>query len=358
MTSGSSRPSTQSLRESDRRPVPPPRRRAPGARRLRATRAGARPRGPSADRPAARPATLHPRPLPWSHFVGDDGSAPVYVGRLGLTDRSGHRLLVDWRSPAAEPFFAASHADPMGLASRRRYRWARGRVSDYWDEVFAADGFRGHAAPRRPVRLHREPGRQPLAPDAGRPRHHRGRPGRDHPGRVARRARRRRRTGHREDRRGPAPRGVPALLRPPARRAARRRARHRAAPALPGVRRRCAARPGRGGRADLHPARPPARGCDGRATSPTRRWPGSSPPPTWWQGDRAGGPAVRGAADARAWRSRPPGAMSGSAPADWEEAFESLEPGTRTTRPRRGLGGAAHHSSWTRSRTTRAFPAT
>ncbi|HEY9368549.1 RNA polymerase recycling motor ATPase HelR [Streptomyces sp.] len=78
--------------------------------------------------------------------VGADDAEPVYIGRLGLTDGEGKRLLIDWRSPAAEPFFAATHANPMGLASRRRYRWARGRISDYWDEVFTADGFEGHAA--------------------------------------------------------------------------------------------------------------------------------------------------------------------------------------------------------------------
>ena len=71
---------------------------------------------------------------------------PVYVGRLGLTAPDGRRLLVDWRSPAAEPFFGATHADPMGLASRRRYRWTGGQVSDYWDEVFTPEGFAGHAA--------------------------------------------------------------------------------------------------------------------------------------------------------------------------------------------------------------------
>jgi hypothetical protein len=80
----------------------------------------------------------------------DDGTGaspePVYVGRLGLADGDGRRLLVDWRSPAAEPFFGATHANPMGLASRRRYRWTGGRVSDYWDEVFTADGLDGHAA--------------------------------------------------------------------------------------------------------------------------------------------------------------------------------------------------------------------
>jgi DNA helicase IV len=79
-------------------------------------------------------------------MVSADTADPVYVGRLGLTDRAGRRLLVDWRSPVAEPFFGATHANPMGLASRRRYRWTRGRISDYWDEVFTPDGFDGHAA--------------------------------------------------------------------------------------------------------------------------------------------------------------------------------------------------------------------
>jgi DNA helicase IV len=70
----------------------------------------------------------------------------IYVGRLGLADSAGRRLLVDWRSPAAAPFFGATHAHPMGLASRRRYRWIRGRITDYWDEVFTPDGLEGHAA--------------------------------------------------------------------------------------------------------------------------------------------------------------------------------------------------------------------
>ncbi len=79
-------------------------------------------------------------------IVAADNPEPVYIGRLGLTDRAGRRLLVDWRSAAAEPFFGATHANPMGLASRRRYRWTRGRISDYWDEVFTPDGLEGHAA--------------------------------------------------------------------------------------------------------------------------------------------------------------------------------------------------------------------
>ncbi|MFE7326950.1 RNA polymerase recycling motor ATPase HelR [Streptomyces sp. NPDC057565] len=80
------------------------------------------------------------------HMVSADNPEPVYIGRLGLTDSAGRRLLIDWRSPAAEPFFGATHANPMGLASRRRYRWTRSRISDYWDEVFTPDGLVGHAA--------------------------------------------------------------------------------------------------------------------------------------------------------------------------------------------------------------------
>lgn len=73
------------------------------------------------------------------------GSDTVHVGRLGLTDGEGGRLMIDWRSPAAEPFFGATRARPLGLTSRRRYRWTQdrngdSRVSDYWDESFTTSG--------------------------------------------------------------------------------------------------------------------------------------------------------------------------------------------------------------------------
>jgi hypothetical protein len=84
--------------------------------------------------------------LTLGRMVAEHDPEPVYVGRFGLTDEDGRRLLVDWRSPAAEPFFGATHGNPMGLANRRRYRWTRGRVTDYWDEVFVEDGIDHHAA--------------------------------------------------------------------------------------------------------------------------------------------------------------------------------------------------------------------
>jgi len=34
----------------------------------------------------------------------------------------------------------------MGLVSRRRYRWTRGRITDYWDEVFTVEGLESRAA--------------------------------------------------------------------------------------------------------------------------------------------------------------------------------------------------------------------
>ncbi|HEX3487953.1 MAG TPA: RNA polymerase recycling motor ATPase HelR [Streptosporangiaceae bacterium] len=79
-------------------------------------------------------------------IVAADSDEPAYIGRLGLTDKAGRRLLLDWRSPAAEPFFGATHANPTGLVSRRRYRWTSGRITDYWDEVFTPDGLVGNAA--------------------------------------------------------------------------------------------------------------------------------------------------------------------------------------------------------------------
>ena len=79
-------------------------------------------------------------------IVHADREEPTYVGRFGLADPAGRRLLVDWRSPAAEPFFAATHARPLGLVSRRRYRWSGGNVVDYWDEAFTEEGLTHTAA--------------------------------------------------------------------------------------------------------------------------------------------------------------------------------------------------------------------
>lgn len=71
-------------------------------------------------------------------FDRHDGSR-VYVGRIGLRDHDGAPLLVDWRTPEAEPFFAATLRRPMGVLRRRRFRWAHGVVVDSWDEWLDLD---------------------------------------------------------------------------------------------------------------------------------------------------------------------------------------------------------------------------
>ena len=79
------------------------------------------------------------------HFATAGGER-VYVGRIGLLDAAGTPLLVDWRTPAAEPFFAATLADPLGVTYRRRYRWSGGRIVDFWDEVIGDDEVATHTS--------------------------------------------------------------------------------------------------------------------------------------------------------------------------------------------------------------------
>ncbi|HET8788282.1 MAG TPA: helicase, partial [Actinomycetes bacterium] len=54
-----------------------------------------------------------------------DGSH-LYIGRLGLLDDDREPLLVDWRAPAAQPFYRATWAAPSGVVRRRHLR-TRGR---------------------------------------------------------------------------------------------------------------------------------------------------------------------------------------------------------------------------------------
>src|ERR1044071_6086710 len=38
-----------------------------------------------------------------------------YIGRLAISDEDNEPLVVDWRAPAAEPFYRATPGAPMGL---------------------------------------------------------------------------------------------------------------------------------------------------------------------------------------------------------------------------------------------------
>lgn len=63
------------------------------------------------------------------------GGGSLHVGRIGVSGQDGRPLLVDWRSEAARPFFAATRVEPLGLVSRRRYRWSGGQVTSFWDDL-------------------------------------------------------------------------------------------------------------------------------------------------------------------------------------------------------------------------------
>lgn len=71
------------------------------------------------------------------------GGTPVYIGRLSLADEDQKLLLTDWRAPAAEPFYRATAADPMGV-SRRRHLLLEGRqVTAVEDDVLDLDAVGG-----------------------------------------------------------------------------------------------------------------------------------------------------------------------------------------------------------------------
>jgi DNA helicase IV len=70
-----------------------------------------------------------------------DAEDPVtlYIGRIGLRDDEHEPRLIDWRAPAAHPFYAATPKDPNGLI-RRRHIYTRDRtVTGVDDEVFDLD---------------------------------------------------------------------------------------------------------------------------------------------------------------------------------------------------------------------------
>ena len=95
-------------------------------------------------RPHRWPAPARRRPPHGSHANGDhaaDGQAQatLYIGRIGLRDDEHEPRLIDWRAPAAHPFYAATPKDPNGLIRRRHIYTRRRTVTGVDDEVFDLD---------------------------------------------------------------------------------------------------------------------------------------------------------------------------------------------------------------------------
>jgi DNA helicase IV len=71
-----------------------------------------------------------------------EGDERRYIGRLGLLDeeRDYQPLLIDWRAPAARPFYTATAARPEGVRRRRHIRTRSRTVLAVEDEVLVLDG--------------------------------------------------------------------------------------------------------------------------------------------------------------------------------------------------------------------------
>jgi len=61
-----------------------------------------------------------------------------YIGRLGLADDDLEPLLIDWRAPAAAPFYQATALNPMGVVRRRHFLTRKRGVVAIEDEVLDA----------------------------------------------------------------------------------------------------------------------------------------------------------------------------------------------------------------------------
>ncbi|MDT0302756.1 HelD family protein [Streptomonospora wellingtoniae] len=64
-----------------------------------------------------------------------------YIGRVGLRDEDHEPILIDWRAPAARPFYAAAPSSPDGLVRRRHLHVRDRAVVGLDDEVFDLDGL-------------------------------------------------------------------------------------------------------------------------------------------------------------------------------------------------------------------------
>ncbi len=69
----------------------------------------------------------------------DDSQATLYIGRIGLRDDEYELKLIDWRAPAARPFYAATPGNAVGLIRRRHIYTRRREVTGVDDEVFDLD---------------------------------------------------------------------------------------------------------------------------------------------------------------------------------------------------------------------------
>ncbi|WP_226345396.1 HelD family protein [Agilicoccus flavus] len=70
--------------------------------------------------------------------TGEDREAR-YIGRLGVRDDEYEPLVIDWRAPAAAPFYRATPVEPLGVLRRRVLRCLGERVVGLEDDLMVAE---------------------------------------------------------------------------------------------------------------------------------------------------------------------------------------------------------------------------
>ncbi len=70
-----------------------------------------------------------------------------YIGRMSVIDGD-DVYLIDWRAPAAEPFYRATPLEPLGVSHRRHLHYTDSALTNYSDEVFDPDTITEHESLR------------------------------------------------------------------------------------------------------------------------------------------------------------------------------------------------------------------
>ena len=70
-----------------------------------------------------------------------------YIGRMSVIDGD-DVFLIDWRAPAAEPFYRATPLEPLGVTHRRHLHYTGSELTNYSDEVFDPDTITDHVSLR------------------------------------------------------------------------------------------------------------------------------------------------------------------------------------------------------------------
>ncbi len=106
-----------------------------------------------------------------SEVGGGAGTETYRIGRIGIPGRDREPLVIDWRAPAAEPFYRATAAEPMNLTLRRHVESDGNTVTGIEDERFLPPDTGAGSYSRLPVDRGEGAAERPINRGAGDERH-------------------------------------------------------------------------------------------------------------------------------------------------------------------------------------------